>query len=251
MKQLLLIIFFVLSYSLFSEEDPKQIFSKANEYYQNKEYTKAIELYQKLIENKYISAEVYYNLGNAHYRLRHVPEAVYNFELAKKLNPDDEEIDFNLRIANLRVIDKFEQMPRFFLAEWYSNLVDLFSSNKWALLSVISLWVTFLLLSVFLIVWNMTLKKTMFAIAIFTFIFSVTSLVFSFNKLSQENRNDEAIIFDQSVYAKSSPDKASTDLFILHEGTKLKITDQIGDWVKIKLANGTIGWMPKSSMKVI
>ena len=252
MKKLVLMIVFIgFSFSLFSQDDPKQIYSQANTYYQNKEFTKAIELYDKLIKENKISSEIFFNLGNAHYRLRHVPESVYNFELAKKLNPDDDEIDFNLRIANLRVIDKFEQMPRFFLAEWYSAILDVFSSNRWALISLISFWITFLCLAGFLIIWNMSIKKMLFAGALFVFLFSIATLILSFNRLSAENSSEEAIIFAQTVYAKSSPDKVSTDLFILHEGTKLKITDKVGDWVKIKLANGTVGWMPKSSLRVI
>ncbi len=252
MKNLVKIIIIIgFSFSLFSQNDPQQLFSQANTYYQNKEYTKAIELYDRSIKENNISSEIYFNLGNSHYRLRHVPESVYNFELAKKLNPDDEEIDYNLRIANLRVIDKFDQMPRFFLAEWYSTIIEIFSSNRWALISLICFWGTFICLAGFLIIWKVTIKKILFAFAIFVFIFSIATLIFSFNRLSIENSHDEAIIFSQTVYAKSSPDKASTDLFILHEGTKIKITDQLGDWVKIKLANGTVGWMPKASMKVI
>ena len=236
---------------LFSQNNPETLMKKGNECYQKKEFTKAVELYKKIIESGYKSSDVYFNLGNAYYRLRNTPEAIYWFESAKKLNPDDEDIDYNLRIANMRVVDKFEAIPQFFLSQWYNNLLNYYSSNQWATYSVISSWLTFIALGLFIFIWHIRTKKILFMFAAIFFVVTIFSCIFANQKYWQEQSNNSAIIFTSSVYVKSSPDDKSTDLFILHEGTKVKITDYVGNWFKIRLPNGTIGWLPKEATKVI
>jgi len=249
-----LIIFVITIISapfLFSQENPATLIKKGNELYQKKEFTKAVEVYKKIIELGYKSSDVYFNLGNTFYRLRNTPEAIYWYESAKKLNPDDEDIDYNLRIANIRVVDKFDAVPQFFITQWYFNLLNYYSSNQWALYSVIASWLTFVALGLFIFIWHIGAKKILFMIAVLFFIFTIFSCILANQKYWQEQSNNSAIIFTSSVYVKSSPDDKSTDLFILHEGTKVRITDYVGNWYKIKLPNGTIGWLPKEATKVI
>ncbi len=253
MKLFLIIFTFLAAIVNTSAEqiDNKSIFERANQLYINKDYAGAVQEYEKLIDNGFESFEIYFNLGNSYYRLRKTSDAIYFYEKAKKLKPEDKDIRFNLNVANLRVVDKFKTVPKFFLSEWYGNMVNGFSSDTWALWTVISLWVAMILFVAFLFVWSLKLKKSIFAIASLFLIVFLLSLVFTFNRIKIENTADEAIIFSTSVYVKSSPDDKSTDLFILHEGTKVKIKDKIGEWLEITLPNGNVGWIPADNIKII
>lgn len=249
----LLYIFFILAaIPLNSASDnPNDTFTKANELYAAGDYTEAVKLYKELAEQGYNSPELFYNIGNSYYRLRKIPETIYYFEKALRLNPDDADIIFNLNVANLRVIDKFEQLPTFFLTDIYYSLINSFNSDKWATLGIVSIWITLTMLILFLFIQNTFLKKSFFALAIFSIVFFFCTILFSYQRLEIETARDTAIIFDKTAYVKSSPEETGADLFILHEGSKVKITDSIGDWVEISLPNGNKGWLPSSSLRVI
>jgi len=254
MKRLVLITLILLSYSMLcfgSETDNISVFENANQLYQNKDYSSAIFEYLKIVDAGVESSEVYYNLGNSYYRVRKTAEAIYFYEKALKLNPDDDDIKFNLNIANLRVVDKFETLPKFFITEWYEMALTNFSSTYWGIIAVLSIWVAAVLLSLFLFVWNLVLKKSFFAGAVIALFIFIVSLILTFDSINHENRDDTAVIFSSSVYVKSAPDDSSTDLFILHEGTKVSIQDNVGDWLKIRLPDGTVGWMSKDDLKII
>jgi len=242
----------ICSFNLFSQNnDYNSIFNRANQLYQAKDYSSAVVEYKKLIDAGIESPEVYFNLANSYYRIRKTAESVYYYEKARKLAPDDADIEFNLHIANLRVVDKFETVPKIFLREWYEAAISNYPSSFWGIISIISIWITLGLITMFLFVWNMTLKKGLFAGAVLTLLLFIASLVLTFESTAYENKRNEAIVFSSSVYVKSSPDESSTDLFILHEGTKISIQDNVDDWLKIKLPNGTIGWLKSDNIKII
>ncbi len=248
---LILVLVFVSNIITARSDELTDIFEHANQLYIEKNYAAAVNEYQKLIDKGVQSAEVYYNLANAYYRLRQTAEAIYYYEKAKKVKPDDEDIQFNLNVANLRVVDKFPEVPKFFLTEWYEGLVNKTDSDTWALWSVISIWVAMILLIAFLFLWDPKLKKLFFAGAVLFVFIGIFSLFLTYARVKIETEVREAIVFAPSVYVKSSPEENSTDLFILHEGTKIKIQDKIGEWYEIKLPNGSIGWMPAKDLRIL
>lgn len=248
----LYILFFLATVALYSATDnPENIYNKANANYASGDFTGAVKLYEELIERGYNSPELFYNLGNSYYRLRKTAETVYYYEKALKLSPGDEDIIFNLNISNLRVIDKFEQVPTFFLTDISYSVLNSFSSNKWAAFGIASIWLTLVLLVGFMFFQNIALKKSLFALAVFFFVFFLSTLLFSYQRLQIETADDTAVIFEKSAYVKSSPEKSGADLFILHEGSKVQIIDSIGDWVEIRLPNGSKGWLPFNNLRVI
>ena len=109
LRYCLLLYFTFLSINLFAL-NPDSLLSQANQLYKEKNYNGAIELYDSIISSGYYSSDVYYNLGNAHFKMGHLAPAILNYERAKKLAPSDDDIDFNLRIANLRVVDRVEPL---------------------------------------------------------------------------------------------------------------------------------------------
>ena len=226
-------------------------FEKGNDLFQKGEYAKAIAVYEEILKGGEESPELYFNLGNAYYKTENIPASILNYERAKRLNPNDEDIDFNLKLSNLKVTDKIEAIPEVFFKKWWSRLSGIISTDGWAKLSIGILFISLFFFIIYTVSGNVNLKKLFFFSGIL-FVFSgVGSYFLGMHSMHLNYGNQEAILFSPSVYVKSSPDERSTDLFILHEGTKVKILDVVGGWKKIRIDNGSLGWIRMNEMKEI
>lgn len=246
----LFLMFILCNLSLFAGEAEKK-FSEANELYNAGNYEQAIDVYKSIIDNGYNDSKLFYNIGNAYYKSDQVPESILYYEKALKANPDNEDARFNLRLANLKTIDKIEELPKVFYAEWYDSLLKMTTSNGLAFFSTIVIWIAFFLFITFVLIRSSLLKKTSFALGIVSLVVFILVSVFAWNSYQIEQHKKEAIIFSSSIYIKSSPDEAGTNLFMLHEGTKVEILDSVNDWYKIKIKDGNIGWLPPGSVELI
>ena len=231
--------------------DNYQYIVQANKAYSDANYSDAIDLYEKVTENGFESPELYYNIGNAYFKINDLPSAILFYEKSLKLNPADEDVKFNLKIANSRIIDKIEEVPVMFYIRWWNNIHDLFGANLWAKLSIIFFAATFIMFAIYFAGHSYFLKKSFFWLGIVCFAFTIFIFSFSYQKYTTTVNNLEAIVFTPTITVKSSPDNSSVDLFVIHEGTKVLIIENIGDWYKIRIANGDVGWMPVSSVKPI
>ncbi len=247
----LIIIFLILPLYIFAF-DGKDLFNKATGLYNAGQFEQAREIYTTLIDSGYTNSIIYYNLGNSYYRLNKIPQAILSYERAKILDPLNDDIDFNLKLANLKIIDKFEPLPRLFFIEWYEELLNFANSDTWAYISIALIWITLLFVFLtFYFSFPFNVKKSLFMTAVTTFIIGVFTMFMTFRVSIKENMQNNAIIFVPSVYVKSSPDNNATDLFILHEGTKVIILESINDWYEVKIQNGNVGWIQKSNFEVI
>jgi tetratricopeptide (TPR) repeat protein len=250
------IIFFFLLISFFSlqsawADTSLDLYHKANIAYQKMDYPAAVSLYEQLIKTGNISADVYYNLGNAYFKNGNAPRAILNYERAKKLNPEDEDINFNLKIASLKVMDKMDVIPEVFYKRWIRAIAMSFPSNTWTTLFIILVWFLFGAAAFYMTGQTSALKKISFVlIMVFAFL-SVSSFVFAKKRYAISRQEKQSIIITPSVYIKSSPDEKGNDLFILHEGTKVDVLDELNGWDKIRIANGTIGWMKSTDLENI
>lgn len=226
-----------------SDESYKTWFNEANAAYNEGNYEEALEKYNQIVDSGMESAPLYYNMGNTYYKMRDYPHSILFFEKALKLDPANEDIRTNLEIANLAVVDKIEQLPQSFVARWWNNLKSLFSVDGWAWVSVISFGLVLLSLYLFLMSRRMGWRKTGFFAGLLFFVVFALSIVFAIDKHRDVNHADEAIVMTPTVTVKSSPSVSCVDLFVLHEGTKIKILDTAEDWNKIKIANGSVGWI--------
>jgi hypothetical protein len=165
--------------------------------------------------------------------------------------PDDEEINFNLKVANLRTVDKISRVPKFFLTEWFEGLRAEYSSAAWSLMTIIFSWISFISLAFFLLSRIPVLKKALFAVAVFSIFIAITSAVFASQMDHQEQARNYAIVFEPSIIVKSSPDENGVNLVTLHEGTKVKVLDELKEWKKIRIADGNVGWVKKAAIEVI
>jgi tetratricopeptide (TPR) repeat protein len=227
------------------------IWETANKLYIEGKFDQAIETYLKINNSGYESAELYYNMGNSYYKTNKIAKAVLYYEKALHLSPNDEDIRFNLELANRYVVDKIEKIPVFFITNWITSIRNLFSANKWAVLSIIFFFTTLIFVTIYLISRKYGLKKLSFWISLLFIVLFLSSLYFSYKQKQVIINDNTAIIMSPSVTIKSSPDTSGNDLFVLHEGTKVWVLDQISDWREIKLSDGTKGWLKVTDLEII
>jgi len=227
------------------------LFKQANESYNKKDYGSAISSYHQLIDKGYKDAVLYYNLGNAYFKNEQLGNAVLWYERALRLSPDNKDIQYNLAFANQQTTDRIESIPPFFLKTWILSVQNLFSAKQWAVFSLF--FCALLVISILLIVLisNYKARMTFFFLACAMFLFTILSIVFAGLQTNNANRTDEGIVIQNSASIKSMPDDAGTDLFTVHEGTKVKITDRVGEWLEVQFSNGSQGWVLSEGIEVI
>lgn len=235
----------------FAAASPDALFSQANQLYKEKNYEGAIALYDSIAKSGYVSAELFFNLGNAHFKLGHLAPAILNYERAKMLRPSDPDIDINLKLAYLRVVDRVEPVPELVFVKWVKNLVMGHSSDGWAKLALILIWTTFIFGTLFLFVNSAIVKRVAFFSALFALLLSLAAAALSYSQYNYQRTSRAAILFSKNAYVKSAPDPQSTDLFILREGIKVSLLESEGEWQKIQLADGKVGWIKKEGLEVI
>ena len=245
----LLFLFKQIGFSQYEVE--YQIIKNANKAYTEGNFNDAAELYGKVLSKGLSAPELNYNLGNAYYRLGDYKRAILNYERAKLLSPDDENISLNLELCQRYVQDKIDEVPKFFLIQWLENFKALFSANVWAYVSIFSFGIFLFSILIFLFNKSVLYRK----LSLYTGFFAIIITLVSYGSASSQTRkitdNKYAIVFSPSVTVKSSPNNNGTDLFIIHEGLKVTITDKSGSWNEIRLSDGKIGWLPASSIEKI
>jgi len=251
-RHILLFLIVIFSSVLVSgQEERSAKFKKGVDYYTASNYQEALNEWIDIYNTGYRSAELDYNIGNAYFKLNNVPGAILFFERARLLRPADNNINYNLQIARTLVVDKFEEIPELFFVRWFDFLSLLLSTNTWAVISVLSFILFLILLSVYIYSGRYKIKVIGFWAAILFLIISASSLAFTIRNKTLVYDSNKAIIFTPSVNGKSSPDNSGTDLFVLHEGSKVTIEDQVGEWYEIKLTDGNKGWVPSNSLTII
>ncbi len=226
-------------------------FESANLNYQKGDYKTAIEAYNRILKSGNEAPEVFYNLGNCFYKTNNTPASILNYEKALKLAPRDEDILFNLKLANLKVIDKMQAVDQIFFKRWLESISNFFSLNAAAAFTLIFMWAALIILAFFVISWSTILKKAFFYLGVLLFLSSIAFFMIANSRNTLINASTAGIIFAPAVYVKSEPKEKSTDLFILHEGTKVMILDTVGSWKKIRLMNNNEGWIRAESLEVI
>lgn len=228
----------------------KTKFEAANTAYENSQFDDAITYYEQIIASGYESDVLYFNLGNAYFKTNNTPKAILNYEKAKKLNPTDEDIAFNIEFSNLYIKDQYNPVPDFIIDRIYNRLVHSAASNTWAYVSILFFvltWVAFLL---FLFSKIIIRRKIAFLAAIFFIVFSISSFIFSLNMKNYFENPNSAIMMEISTL-KSSPQTDGTDLFIINPGVKLTIENKNDEWFEVKLPNGVKGWVKQEVVELI
>jgi tetratricopeptide (TPR) repeat protein len=225
------------------------LFTQANAQYAEGNYTQAVAQYQEILSTE-PSAEVYYNLGNAYFKQGELAQAILAYERALRIDPSFKDAQHNLEFAQTRIVDNIADTQSFFLSNWLKGLRNALNERTWTILSI-SLFVL-ALLAFFFFAFSQTvlMRKSAFYISILALIISIVSCINAGSLHYRDSQRAEAIITQGIVNAKSSPDRSGNDLFTIHEGTKVVITDVISDWCCIHVGNN-IGWIPLSYLERI
>ncbi len=248
MKNIFVFIVLITPVFLVAQEKEIQLWEKANAYYTTEEYQQAVSVYESIVASGEESAKLYFNLGNAYYKTGDVNNAILNYERAKILAPHDEDIEFNLQIANQFVVTKIEELPQAFFLRWRTSIVNKYPTDTWAYISISAFLVFLLLLGLFLFSRSVSLKRISFWTGILAIGFSIFTFSLAAQQKGKIKKRNHAIVFCPRVTVKSSPTQTGTDLFLMYEGLKVEITDSLNNWKEIKLADGNKGWCPDSCM---
>lgn len=224
---------------------------QANELYSKGNYQLAAKQYEAILANDGVSPALYFNAGNAYFKCKEIGLSILNYERALRLSPSYEDARYNLDLAQLKVVDNVVQAPTFFLLNWVKDLLKSLTSNQW-LFGSLFLFVSCLLTAfVFVFGSSLAMRKLSFYLSLFFLAVSFLTLVFAGIRKDQLTNHDEAIVMSGIITVKSSPDASGTDLFQLHEGTKVHIKSVLGKWTEIVLGNGSIGWVEQMHIEEI
>ena len=233
------------------QESGSDKFNMGVTYFSSWNYREALQIWTDLYTTGSRSANLAYNIGNANFKLNNIPGAILFYERAYLLNPTDEDINYNLSIARTLIVDRFQEIPELFFVRWYNLTSLLLSTNSWAKISIVSFILCLLLLSLYIYSTRYRYKVLGFWLGVSFFITTLVSFSLSLRSKYLVYDSHKAIISSPVVNGKSSPANSGTDLFVLHEGTKVFIEDEVGEWLEIRVSDGNIGWVPTNSLEII
>jgi len=239
----LLILLSLAALTMKAQTQNEQWFEQANAAYNVGSYDTAVMLYEQILATDMESVPLYYNMGNAYYKMREYPMAIYYYEKALKLDPSNDDVRTNLEIANLAIVDKIEPVPQTFIVKGWNGLKHKLSGDEWAYVSIGAFALLLVAVYLFLRARRTGWRKLGFFGGIVVFVVLVLSVLFAGQLKQAASKQDQAIVMAPTVTVKSSPNEASVDLFVLHEGTKVSLLDEADGWNKIKIANGSVGWL--------
>ena len=245
-------IFPVLLLSLWGwAANDEQLEQQAEQMYAEGKYADAADIYTKILAEGKESADLYFNLGNCYYKLGENTRAILNYERSLLLNPGDDMVRYNLKMAQQAIVDKIEVLPDLFLVRWYKALVAYFSADQWGYISV-GFFVLFLIMAaLFFYSRSIGVKKTGFVIGVFAFLLTLATIFFAMRQDKRITQREYAIITTPSVTVKGAPDNSGTSLFLIHEGLKVRVVGELGSWYNIRLADGNEGWVAKTDLEKI
>jgi tetratricopeptide (TPR) repeat protein len=244
------IFFFLFAFYVYADE-AASLFHQANQQYEAGNYNQAAKTYEKILALRKTNWQVYYNLGNAYYKQRQIGKAILNYERALRLNRNNEDILFNLDLANLSVADRIPEMPRSLAVVWADNAIHVFTIKQAGMLALV-FWV---LLFAGAILWRLARRERWQIWGRRLFwgsgaIWLVFALIFALLAYENVTRHD-AIVLVPRVVVRSSPAKDATEMFILHEGVKVRLQERSGEWMRIRLADGKVGWLETKTLEAI
>lgn len=224
----------------------------ADALYEKEDYAEAASAYESILKTKGVSSALYYNLGNCYYKLDDIPHAVLNYERATLLDPGDNDIRANLALARGKTIDKVVPPSEMFFVTWWRNLTTSISLDTWSYVGIAAFVVMLIGVCLYMFVSQLTVRKIGIYGAMLMFVVCIIANLCAFSQSMDIKHRGTGIIMSPSVTVKSSPSDKSTDLFLIHEGSKVEILDgSMKEWKEVKFEEGKQGWIPSEAMEVI
>lgn len=250
-KLLLVFIFSASIFSLSAQETMQSTMQRANEAYQKQKYNEAVSLYMEVVNAGNEGSVLFYNLGNAYYKSNHNAEALLWYERALRLDPRNEDIKHNIAFVNRQLVDRIEVLPELFITRWWNAISMSHTANTWAILSIVFCCIMLVFLALMFVSKVQWLRSLGLPMAIVGLVLMIFSIIFAHTENTRYEKNPQAIVMQPVVNAKSTPNANEKDLFVIHEGLKVGVTDKLNDWVEIKLPNGEKGWVLAKGVEII
>ena len=246
-KVLFYISIFVFQYNF--GQDFNEMFNKGNSAYNEGNFEKAISHYNSILEKGKHSSDLYFNMGNAYYRLNRVAESIFYYEKAKQLDPSSDKIKLNSSFAENMTIDSIEELPKSQIEEIKIKVFRILSDRNWAILTVILSWLFLVMFSLYLFNNKSNTKRTFFSLSSICLFVLIFSLSVSYLSQKEKESNQFAIIFSNQLNIWPEPNERGEIKFILHKGTKVNLLENLEEWKKIRIANGSEGWVKNPELK--
>ena len=251
MKRITILLFFCTIVSFANAQTTKELWDNAHSFYSQSKYSEALQGYLKIEESGYASEYLFYNIGNCYFKTKEIGKSILYYERALKLNPSDKDLINNLSLAKEFALDKIEEVPDFILKTWVENINYSLSSDTWSYVALILFAATALLLLSFRFGPSSRLRKISFFVAMLSLLLGAGSSYFSMTQKYRYKLKNTAIVMKTVSTVRSSPDNSGKSLFILHEGTKVEMLEELGQWKRVVLADGRQGWIISIDIEVI
>ena len=234
--------------------DSTVVYTKAmaDSAYAAADYATVVYIYEQLVAAEGEAASVYYNLGNSYYKQGEIARAILNYERALLITPNNGDVQFNLELARSKAVDKNAIVTELFLVRWIRSFMAILSADGWARAAILCFIILILCLTTFIFAKSKKTKKIIFIFALFSAVGTIVANVIAADLTKKMVNRENAIVMEPSVTIRSTPSVNGTELFILHEGKKVKIKDDsMKDWKEIEIEDGNIGWLPDSAIERI
>ncbi len=229
-------------------QPPVELYQNANAHYKSNQFDSAAMLYSKLLAQGQENAEVHFNFANTLFKLGELGNSILHYEKALKFSPEDEDVLHNLQLANAKTADKILAVPQLSIITWWKKFRKTFTSTGWGNIALALIWMALLFFILYLFTeW----RRTGFVIGFSLLLASVFCLWLKVKQQRCETGPDTAILLAKVLYVKSAPDESSTNLFMVHEGLKVEVKDKVGEWCKVRLADGKVGWVQQTAIGFI
>jgi tetratricopeptide (TPR) repeat protein len=232
-------------------QNADSLFVSANEMYRNGAFEEAIKTYKEIETLDAVSSKLYYNLGNAYYKLNKVGPTIFYYEKALHLNPLNTDVKNNLVFAKRLALDNIEEVPKTVFQKFNINYLQKLSYNEWAIVVVILSFLSAILFLLFYFGYSSAKKRIYFTTSILSFILLIFTVFITYNQYNLTKNKKEAIVFAEKTEVRNAPTLNAEAIFTLHEGTKVRILDAVDNWKKIKIADGKQGWIIADEIKLL
>lgn len=253
MKRILYLLFLLTSSfaaSALDRTEAESLFAQANAAYEAGDFAASLALYDS-VAAEFSSFELWYNAGNAAFRTGELGRSILYYERARRIKPTDDDLQVNLTIANERVADRIAELPSLGVENLWTVLTASARLHLWSLLAIAFQVIGFGFLAGWLFVAKPAVKRSFFALGVAGVLIGFTAYGMANATMNRIEANTEAVILAPLVEVKNSPSADESNAFVLHEGTKVKIRQQRGEWYEIKLANGSVGWVLADTIETI
>jgi tetratricopeptide (TPR) repeat protein len=245
--RIVLIILFLSVVLLAEQIGTSLTYKNGIDAYRKGQYELAIQEFETILSNDLESSEIYYNLGNAFYRSGNIAGAVWAYESCLKIYPTHNNANYNIKIANLNVVDKMDLPEPPFYLKWYLSVKKRFIPSTWINISLFTLLLNATLIGII----RMTSLSILGMLQGIIIPVLLGSLFLTLHSAWTEYSYDLGIIYATDVEVRSEPNVYSIRLFEVHEGLKVAVNQRKNEWIEIELLDGKTGWIENKHIRLI